>query len=136
MDVARRGSQQLLGHLSSFIVHQLLDGEHLDPEIPSGVPQAVVEYIRDDKSSVDATDGIRHKAFVRLRFLDEVHDDMGFKKNLRENLKDGSVVNEDGSVESFVHVLSVNSFRRSLDIRKADTEAKWREYKEDFGIEG
>lgn len=73
----------------SWEFHQRLDGLHL-PISPHRVPTLVVEFVRAGGITVQATDGVRHKVFVRIRFRDEtcVGD---FKRYLEYRLKAGWV---------------------------------------------
>lgn len=52
-----------------------------------------------------------------------------FQDTIRGCVKGGSKVYRDGSIESFVHVLDVITFKRSLGMKQVDTEAKWERFR-------
>lgn len=113
----------------SWEFHQRLDGLHL-PILPHRVPTLVVEFVRRGGVTEQATDGIRHKVFVRIRFRDDtcIAD---FKRYLEYRLKAGWSWDEHSKTyESFVHVLNVNKFREFLNVKKALTETRWQEFRE------
>lgn len=113
----------------SWEFHQRLDGLHL-PISPHRVPTLVVEFVRRGMETELATDGIRHKVFVKIRFRDDacIAD---FKRYLEYRLKEGSVWEESSKTyQSFVHVLDVNKFRGFLNLKKALTTTRWQEYSE------
>ncbi|CAM9931226.1 unnamed protein product [Ectocarpus sp. 4 AP-2014] len=107
----------------SWEFHQILDG--LNFKSLGGVPGLVVEFDRVDGTWVSATDGIRHKVFVRIRFYNDAFRSQ-FSLNVLGRLKrESRGLLEDGTVETFVHVLNVNSFKRSLGIKIVDTQKEW-----------
>lgn len=103
---------------SSWMFHQLFHGIDVTP---AGVPLFFMNFDRDAETTVEAVDGVRHKIFVRLQFQDK-----GGIERVLKMLKEGSVLKDDGTIESFLHVLDVEEFRLSLDVRKALTESAWR----------
>jgi hypothetical protein len=110
----------------SWPFHQLFDGLKL--ETPHNVPGLVVEFLREDGTSVDADDGTRYKVWVKVRFLDMVHN-VDMKNTIKERMKVGSRECVDGSIESFVHVLDVEEFRFFLNIKAAHTMLAWGKYR-------
>lgn len=112
---------------ASWPFHQMFHGMHLD--FPEEVPGLVIEFVDSDGTTVEASDGTRYKVNIIIRFFDDVHN-ATLKRNVLGQLKDGSKVNHDGSIESFVHVLDVASFRECVDVKKALTEGTWRRYRE------
>lgn len=123
-----KSSNNLLA--ASWAFHQLFDGLVLDVDLPPGVPGLVAEFVDADGTSVDASDGTRYKVSIRLRFLDDVHN-LELKDNLLNRLKDGSEINDDGSVDTFVHVLDILRFKTNLRVKQMVTEGLWEEFKRD-----
>lgn len=117
---------------ASWAFHQLFDGLVLDADLPPGVPGLAVEFVEADGTSVDASDGTRYKVSIRLRFLDDVHN-LELKGNLLNRLKDGSEINDDGTVDTFVHVLDVIRFKTNLNLKRTVTEGMWEEFKRGVG---
>lgn len=110
----------------SWEFHQLLDG--LNNKSYGGVPGMTIEYEKADGTWVQADDGRRYKVYVRLRFLNP-KDKEGFLLNVADRMKtdeDGGW-KEDGSFESFVHVLNVGDFHHSLDLKLVQTKKERRE---------
>lgn len=112
---------------ASWSFHQLFDGLKL--QFPPDVPGLVVEFVSADGTSVEASDGVRHKVNVVIRFFDDEHN-VRLKETFVDQLKSGSTVNEDGSIQSFVHVLDVNAFEMSLGLKQTLTRYMWKEYRE------
>lgn len=111
---------------ASWSFHQLLDGLKL--QFPPKVPGLVVDFLGADGSFKDSSDGTRYKVDVRVRFFDDVHN-LRLRKIFVEQLKAGSKVNADGSIQTFVHVLNVNDFHTNLDLKNVLTEGMWRKYR-------
>ena len=113
----------------SWPFHQLLDGLNLST--PNLVPGLQVEFDMEAGSTVTAEEGVtRHKVFVKITFLDEVHDKY-MKDELRARLKTGigCAIFDDGSARTFLHVLDVESFRFCLDMKLVNTQSAWRKYR-------
>lgn len=102
-----------------------MDGLHLRIS-PHRVPTLVVEFVRRGRIEVQALDGVRHKVFVRIRFRDEsCVADFEYSLEIVWSWDEASK-----TYESFVHVLNVNKFRGCLNVKKALTETRWEEFRE------
>lgn len=113
----------------SWPFHQLLDGLNLT--IPHLVTGILVLFEREAGSTVKNNEGAtRHKVFLRIKFLDDDHDDY-MKDELRNRSKRGTGcgILDDGSARTYVHVLDVEEFRPSLEWKGVKTNKAWRLYK-------
>ena len=118
-----------LSHPDNFVggygdFHNGLDGL----QSPGTVPRFVLEWLRDESTFEDAEDGRRQKVWVRLRFRDVEMANIWYPV-FRQSFKDGSIfVDDNRTIESFVHVRDAVEFKRMLEVKKALTEVDWREH--------
>lgn len=116
-----RNPSNFVGGYGSF--HDGLDGNNSDP---SGIPRFVLEFLGAEETYEEADDGLRQKVHVRIRFRD-VQTAQIWVPIWKLSFKEECVFQDDGTIESFMHVREAFEFQANMEMKQAITLKNWRQ---------